>query len=142
MKTIKQLAEELGISKQKVYRYIKKNCINEALLRNGMMYYDEAVENLLKMEFLKNVISSKVHHEAFQTASNDAGMMQFLKLQLQVKDQQIEQLQDQISQLTMALENTTAGLKAAQALHAGTIQQQIEYKDKKEKTRLWAWRKK
>lgn len=142
MKTIRQLAEELGISKQKVYRYIKKNCINEALQRNGMMYYDEAVENLLKMEFLKNVTSSKVHHEAFQNSSNDAGMMQFLKLQLQVKDQQIEQLQDQISQLTMALENTTAGLKAAQALHAGTIQQQIEHKDKKEKTRLWAWRKK
>lgn len=33
----------------------------------------------------------------------------------------------------MALENTTASLKVAQALHAGTIQQQIEYKDKNEK---------
>ena len=31
---------------------------------------------------------------------------------------------------------------AAQALHAGTIQQQIEYKDKKEKALLWPWRKK
>lgn len=142
MKTIKQLSEELGVSKQKVYRYIKKNCINEALQRNGMMYYDEAVEVLLKRELLKNSASSEVHHEAHQTASNDAEMMQFLKQQLQVKDQQIEQLQDQISQLTMALENTTASLKASQALHAGTIQQQIEYKDKKERSGIWPWRKK
>ena len=29
-KTIRQIADELGIDKQKVYRYIRKNHINEA----------------------------------------------------------------------------------------------------------------
>jgi len=29
MKTIKQIADNLGIDKQKVYRYIKKHRINE-----------------------------------------------------------------------------------------------------------------
>ena len=71
------------------------------------------------------------------TLQNTISMLQE---QLQVKDQQIEQLQDQISQLTIALENTTSSLKAAQALHAGTIQQQIEYKDKR--SGIWSWRKK
>lgn len=48
MKTIKQISDELGVDKQKVYRYIKKNhikevhqeCIGEALqkmVRNTMM---------------------------------------------------------------------------------------------------------
>lgn len=39
----------------------------------------------------------------------------------------------------MALENTTASLKAAQALHAGTPQQQIECKENK-KGGMWLWR--
>lgn len=75
-----------------------------------------------------------------RTASNDAEMMQFLKQQIQIKDQQIAQLQDQGSKLTVALENTTVSLQAAQALHAGKIQQQIEYKDNKTKG-IWLWRK-
>ena len=49
----------------------------------------------------------------------------FLKEQLLAKDRQIEALQGQNTQLTTALENTTASLQAAQALHAGTLQQQL-----------------
>ena len=43
-KTIKQMADALGVDKQRVYRYIKKNCISEAHQKNGVMYYDEVVE--------------------------------------------------------------------------------------------------
>lgn len=57
---------------------------------------------------------------------------QQLAEQLIVKDRQIESLQLQTEQLTkslqqqaVALENTTLALTAAQALHAGTIQQQL-----------------
>lgn len=46
-----------------------------------------------------------------------------LKEQLQEKDKQIQQQQQSIKELTVALENTTNSLKAAQALHAGTMQQ-------------------
>lgn len=90
MKTIRQLADELGVSKQKVYCYIKKNIINEALHQNDIMYYDEAVENLLKSEFLMVSASSNTNQSA------DVEMMRFLKQQLQVKDQQIEQLRANI----------------------------------------------
>ena len=48
-----------------------------------------------------------------------------LKEQLQEKDKQIQQQQQSIKELTAALENTTNSLKAAQALHAGTMQQQL-----------------
>lgn len=43
--------------------------------------------------------------------------------QLTAKDRQIERLTEQLAAVTAALENTTAALTAAQALHAGTMQQ-------------------
>lgn len=48
-----------------------------------------------------------------------------LSEQLSQKDNQIAMQADQIKQLTESLHDTTAALTAAQALHAGTIQQQL-----------------
>lgn len=48
-----------------------------------------------------------------------------LSQQLSTKDNQIAAQQDQIKQLTESLRDTTAALTAAQALHAGTIKQQL-----------------
>lgn len=48
-----------------------------------------------------------------------------LSQQLSTKDNQIAMQADQIKQLTESLRDTTAALTAAQALHAGTIQQQL-----------------
>lgn len=48
-----------------------------------------------------------------------------LSEQLSTKDNQIAMQQEQIRQLTESLHDTTAALTAAQALHAGTIQQQL-----------------
>ena len=53
-KTIKQMADALGVDKQRVYRYIKKNCISEAHQKNGVMYYDEVVEKRIKQAFSQN----------------------------------------------------------------------------------------
>ena len=43
MKTIREIANELGVDKQKVYRFIKQNHINEAHhkahQRSGVKYY-------------------------------------------------------------------------------------------------------
>lgn len=46
-----------------------------------------------------------------------------LKEQLHIKDKQILEQQENIRDLTKALENTTKSLQAAQTLHAGTMQQ-------------------
>lgn len=48
-----------------------------------------------------------------------------LSQQLSTKDNQIAAQQDQIKQLTESLHDTTSALTAAQALHAGTIKQQL-----------------
>ena len=50
---------------------------------------------------------------------------EILREQLVIKDNQIRLLQEQIGQLTNAMENLTTALNAEQALHAGTIQRQL-----------------
>ena len=62
-KTIKQIADELNVNKQRVYRYIKKNHITEAHQKNGVMYYDENAQKQITSYFrrveLENITSEK-----------------------------------------------------------------------------------
>lgn len=121
MKTIKQIADELGVDKQKVYRYIKKNqireahqkYINEALQKNGVKYYDEAVETLIKQSFCEDSASNEAHREVHQNHINeavfDALMKRFeaVEKELEDKNNQIEYLHkllDQEQQLRMVTE--------------------------------------
>jgi len=134
-KTIRQIAEEIGIDKQRVYRYIRRNRISEAHQEAGAMWYSEADERLIKQGLIDIEHITEAHHDAHQTASSDAvidTLITALKSQLEIKDKQIEMKDQQIisrdkqiSELTAALEHTTASLQAAQALHAGTIQNQL-----------------
>ena len=128
MKTIKQMADELGIDKQRVYRYIKKNDISEAHQEAGVMYYDEAVEMLITTHFSEKNRINNVHHDTNKAVSNDViinTIIDMLQKELDTKNQQLEAKDRHISELTVALENITASLKTAQALHAGTIQKQL-----------------
>ena len=103
-KSLKEIADELGIDKQKVYRYIKTNHINEALQDGQVKRYDEAVQEQIKSHFLQNTATSrstsKPHHEAV----NDA-VIEALKLQLKEKDEQIAESQKQITNLIEAVTN-------------------------------------
>ena len=78
MKTIKQVADELGISKQRLYRYIKKHCISDVHHDAGVMYITDALENNIKTVFSEN----EAHHDAgvmhitdTGEAHHDAGVM-------------------------------------------------------------------
>ena len=102
-KTIKQIASELHVSKQQVYRYIKRNHITEAHQCNGVMYYDEAAETAIKRDFLSKSASGDAHQETHQKhisdAVNDAVIvtLQTLQEQLAAKDKLIEQLQTELA---------------------------------------------
>ena len=78
-KTIKQIADELGLNKQKIYRYIKNNHINEAHQKNGMMYYDDVAEIIIKQAFLKNSVSDESHQNHINEAVNDVVIDVLLK---------------------------------------------------------------
>lgn len=132
MKTIREIANELGVDKQKVYRFIKQNHINEAhheaLQRSGVKYYDEAAETLIKQGFLDETASSEVHHEAHQNRINEAvfdAVIEMLQKELEIKNEQIKELNERLSECSAALLAAQQTAQAAQALHAGTIQQQL-----------------
>ncbi len=133
MKTIRQIADEIGVSKQAVYKRYKGKlhtvCAPYAHTEQGVLYLSEQAEILIKQDFLQNDCSNGVHTErsigAVPEQSQEANVVAVLQTtidtllgQLAVKDQQIEKLTEAL----VAAQQTAA---AAQALHAGTIQQQL-----------------
>jgi len=108
VKTIKQIADMLQVDKQRVYRYIRNNHINEAHHEAGMMWFDEAAIYLITQHFSRN----NHINEAHQTTSLDAvifvlqATIDTLQGQLKVKDEQLKAAQE--------------ALKAEQLLHADT----------------------
>lgn len=151
MKTIKQIADEIGVDKQKVYRYIKKNHISEvhqeAHQESGVKWYDEAAETLIKQGFSNNSTSNEAHHEVHQNHINEAvndALIEMLKKELEVKNKQIQELNARLAESNAALVAAQQTAATAQALHAGTMQQQLtsESSTPKIKKTFWSrWKK-
>jgi len=135
MKTIKQISEEIGIPKQRVYRYIKKHHISDAHHDAGVMWYDEAAEVMIKQYFMKSDHISDAHHDVHQTASNDAGeahqntsldaVIKMLQGELEIKNEQIRELNARLSESSSALLIAQQSLQASQLLHGGTMHKQL-----------------
>ena len=128
MKTIREIANEIGVDKQQVYRFIKQNHINEAhheaLQRSGVKYYDEAAETLIKQGFSDETASSEAHQNRINEAVFDA-VIEMLQKELEIKNEQIKELNERLSECSAALLAAQQTTQAAQVLHAGTIQKEI-----------------
>lgn len=136
-KTIKQIADELGVSKTAIRnhmtedfraKYTEKDC-------KGVLLVSEEGCKLLANLCGKTANNCKDTANQFaetpqtELCTVPRSVLTVFEEQLVAKDRQIDALQEQIAQLTSALENTTASLQAAQALHAGTMQQQLALED-------------
>lgn len=138
-KTIKQIAEEIGVSKTAVRKKIENLGLSEKVKTNGnRIEISERQEKLIKSTFLQketqtenaNLVSEKT--ETLRLLSD---VVCTLQEQLQEKDKQIERLQRE-------LEQAQKNVDQAQQLHALTEQKinLLEQKDQEPKKRLW-WRK-
>ena len=158
MKTIRQIADEIGVSKQAVYKRYKGKlytvCAPYAHTEQGVLYLSEQAETLIKQDFLRDGCPNGSHTDTHTERSIGAvpeqsqedsvvavlqATIDTLQGQLEVKDRQIEKLTEAL----VAAQKTAA---AAQALHAGTIQQQLtagelepKLEDQSEK-KGWLWR--
>jgi AcrR family transcriptional regulator len=136
MKTIRQIADEIGVSKTAVSKQIANLGLRSGLRKNGNQFaIDERQEALIKQAFLEKSqteIANQSQTET-QTENHEVGdlvcvlqaTIDTLQGQLEVKDRQIEQQAQTITRLTDALAAAQQTAAAAQALHAGTIQQQL-----------------
>ena len=144
MKTIRQIADEIGVSKQTVYKRYKGKlytvCAPYAHTEQGVLYIEEQGETLIKQDFLQKECPIGAHTYAHTERSNGAALEQSenagvvavlqttidtLQGQLAIKDKQIEELNARLSEVSSALVAAQQTAQAAQALHAGTIQQQL-----------------
>ena len=125
MKTIRQIADEIGVSKTAVNKQIANLGLRSGLRKNGNQFaIDEHQEALIKRAFseksqteIENQTQTE-NHEVSDLVCVLQATIDTLQGQLEVKDRQIEKLTEAL----VAAQQTAA---AAQALHAGTIQQQL-----------------
>ena len=132
------------MSKQTVYKRYKGKlhtvCAPYAHTEQGVLYIEEQGETLIKQDFLQNDRSIGAHTDAHTERSNgaaqeqpqDSGIVAVLQTtidtlqgQLAVKDKQIEELNARLAEVSSALVTAQQTAQAAQALHAGTIRQQL-----------------
>ena len=136
MKTIRQIADEIGVSKTAVNKQIANLGLRSGLRKNGNQFaIDEHQEALIKQAFseksqteIENQSQTKTqteNHEVGDLVCVLQATIDTLQGQLEVKDRQIEQQAQTITRLTDALAAAQQTAVAAQALHAGTIQQQF-----------------
>ena len=133
MKTIRQIADEIGVSKQAVYKRYKGKlytvCAPYAHTVQGVLYLSEQAEMLIKQDFLKADRSNGAHTErpigAVSEQLKEADVVSVLQATIDTLQEQLEVKDQQIEKLTEALLAAQKTAAAAQALHAGTIQQQL-----------------
>lgn len=113
LKTIKEMADLIGISKSTVYRFIKSNAIHESHRTGSTLLYDESVQKLIKQHFDKSnesqTDSQRISDESVDLVNKE--LVDVLKNQidlqveqLNIKDTQIAELQksnDQLQQLLL-----------------------------------------
>ena len=146
-KTIKEIADELGVSKTAVSKQIANLGLRSSLRKNGNQFaIENQQEKLIKMAFRKNkqreiAGENLVSDEQSQTTNANQSQTEnhevcdlvcvlqttvdTLQEQLAVKDVQIRELNARLAECSTALLAAQETARAAQALHAGTIQQQL-----------------
>ena len=152
-KTIKQIADELGVSKQAVTKYIDNLGLRSTLTKNANCFMvGDSQEKAIKQAFLANQTANQTTNQtanqtANQTPTELAAVIDVLQTtidtlkgqlsakdeqmreQLAAKDEQIRGQQAQIEQLTAALQQQTSALESTTA--ALTAAQALHAADKK-----------
>ena len=102
-KTINEIAKDLGVSKQRVYRFIKREGLHESYRDNGVMYYDDVAVKVINKGFKTISSNAEVPHDAHLDVRLDALTDALLK-QVEIKDIQLSNKDIQIEELTKLLD--------------------------------------
>ena len=141
MKTIREIADEIGVSKQAVFKKIKREPLSTSLQGltstvDGRLTVSVDGEKLIKQAFpqgkpstnhqpVDGVVDGQVDGPVDGMIAILQATIDTLQGQLEVKDRQIEQQTQTITRLSDALVAAQQTAAAAQALHAGTMHQQL-----------------
>ena len=132
--TVKDLAEQVGVSKQAIIDKIKKLGLQNNLTRKGNRFViNETQSNLILSAFQGKQQVQSTRNNANQNNDLLYELVKTLQQQLDEKDKQIERL-------TALNENLLKISEQSQQLHAGTIQTQLltEQTEPPKKQGFWA----
>lgn len=123
-KTIRELAEAIGVSKTAIRKHMTEEfrAAHTATTTGNVIEIDDAGCEKIAESFRKSMEKPETKLPETEETKFLREEIEFLRKQLEAKDLQIAANQEQISQLTTALAH-------AQALHAGTMHQQLESGD-------------
>lgn len=139
-KSIRQIAEELGVSKTAIRKQIANLDLQSSLRKNGNQFaINEKQEEQIIQAFGRKMQTKSGNQFANQTETSSQtenrevsdlvsvlqSTVTVLQEQLQIKDQQLAQQTQTIERLSDALTAAQQTAATAQALHAGTIQYQL-----------------
>lgn len=138
MKTIRQIADEIGVSKQAVQKRLSREplytCIQPYIsTKEHTKYISVDGEILIKQAFSSPSPNDGIDTVVGNLYTPDVHSL-YISLQqelehknklIEEQQQTIQQQQQNINDLTNALNNMTVSLQGAHALHAGTMQKQF-----------------
>ena len=147
-KTVKQIADEIQVSKQAVWQRIKRNeklstmFENHSETVNGRIYVDEFLEQHIKKFYIdrqhvdgdvdgnvdeaSTCVDSNISYIDGNTLiSTLQSTVDILQKQLSIKDNQITELTAMLKASQAQQATLVTALSAAQALHAGTIRERL-----------------
>ena len=130
MKTINQIAKELGVSKQTIRNAIAKIGLQKNLQKNGNTFaIDERQETLIRQEVLQ---TSKSGEQSKETQTLRGGLHSALRLlekqneqlsrELEIKNKQIDGLSKALEQSRLQAERFAELADQSQKLHGATMQ--------------------
>ncbi|MDR1689435.1 MAG: hypothetical protein LBS21_12610 [Clostridiales bacterium] len=93
MKTIAELARELGVTKPAVRRYLTEDVRKEFTETvDGVIFINEQGEELIKSKFAKNRAESDTENIPGNESETISALVPMLQRELEVKNRQIEEL--------------------------------------------------
>ena len=130
---ITEIAAECGVSEQAVRAWCRRNHV--AKDAKGSFAISESQKSAIYQHYLgvgRNQVSQSAKPSFATCETSETALISMLQKeldrkneQLSVKDKQIEELNARLAEISSALVVAQQTAQAAQALHAGTIRQQL-----------------
>lgn len=119
-KTIKQIADELGVSKQAVFKKIDNlGCRQQLTKIDNQFTVDEKLENTIKKAFLEKVNTFKnVNQSSTKSSTDNQKLTDYLTDTLKVLQQQNELLSRQLEEKDKQISNLQKLIDQSQQLQA------------------------
>lgn len=131
--SLKEIAAECGVSEQAIRGWCRRNHV--AKDAKGSFAISEDIKTLIYQHYSvidRNHVAKDAKENSETFAGTEMALISMLQQELEsknqqlaVKDKQIEELNARLAECSSALVVAQQTAQAAQALHAGTIQQQL-----------------